>query len=134
MSGASSETSSCSRSSGNMSSVWSGYSADWEVGVWPGCHAPCSNLARVEMIWLMVTDNTVNSGGTSDCLPHPILRSFCHRLLADGLSQHGCRQVRDDHLTGKDRHNYGHEMTPGGLPASLPGRLNESTVWSKDRI
>ena len=25
-------------------------------------------------------------------------------------------------------------MTPGGLPASLPGRLTESTVWSKDRI
>ena len=36
-----------------------------------------------------------------------------HRLLADGLShQHGCRQVRDD----KDRHNYGHVMTPGGPP------------------
>ena len=43
----------------------------------------------------------------------------------------------DDHLAGKDRHNYGHEMTPGspgGLPASLPGRLTESTVWSEDRI
>ena len=32
-SGASSETSTCSRSSGNMSSVRSGYSADWEAGV-----------------------------------------------------------------------------------------------------
>ena len=54
-----------------------------------------------------------------------------------GLSQHGCRQVREDHLAGEDRHNYGHEMTPGspgGLPASLPGRLTESTVWSEDRI
>ena len=29
-----------------------------------------------------------------------------HRLLADGLIQHGCRQVRDDHLTGKDWHKY----------------------------
>ena len=46
MSGASSETSSCSRSGGNMSSVRSGYSADWEAGCgrvatppaasWPG--------------------------------------------------------------------------------------------------
>ena len=40
----------------------------------------------------------------------------------------------DDHLAGKDRHNCGHEMTPGGLPVSLPSRLTESTVWSKDRI
>ena len=43
------------------------------------------------------------------------------RLLADRLSQHGCCQVCDDHLAGKDRHNYGHEMTPDGLPAALPG-------------
>ena len=66
LSGASSETSfGCSRSSGNMSSVRIRYSADWEAGVWPGCHAPCSNLARVETIWVMVTDSTVDSGGTS---------------------------------------------------------------------
>ena len=25
-------------------------------------------------------------------------------------------------------------MTPGGLSASLPGRLTESTVWSEERI
>ena len=50
------------------------------------------------------------------------------------VSQHGCRQVCDDHLAGKDRHNYGHEMMPGGLPALLPYRLTESTVWSEDRI
>ena len=37
-------------------------------------------------------------------------------------------------VDGKDRHHYGHEMTPGGLPASLPGRLAESMVWSEDRI
>ena len=89
MSGASSETSSCSRSGGNMSSVRSGYSADWEAGVWPGCHAPCSKLARVETIWVMVTDSTVDSGSTSACLPHRIPRNPSYRLLADGLSQHG---------------------------------------------
>ena len=33
-SGASSETSCCSRFSGNMLSVRSGYSADWEAGMW----------------------------------------------------------------------------------------------------
>ena len=121
--------SSCSRSSGNMSSVRSGYSADWEAGVWPGGHAPSSKLARVDSIWVMVTDSSVDSGSTRACLPH-------HRLLADGLSQHWCHQVCDDHLAVKDRHNYGHEMTLGGLPASLPGRLTEtkSTVWSEDRI
>ena len=59
---ASSETSSCSRSGGNMSSVRSGYSADWEAGVWPGCHTPCSKLARVETNWVMVTDSTVDCG------------------------------------------------------------------------
>ena len=107
-------------------------SADW---VWPGCHAPCSKLARVETIWVMVTDTTVDSGGTSSRLPKQIARSHGHRLLADGLSlQHGRRQVRDNHLAGKDRHNCGHEMMPGGLPASLSGRLTESTVWSEDRI
>ena len=82
----------------------------------------------------MVTDSTVDSGGTSACLPHQILRSPRHRLLADGLSQHGCCQVDEDYLAGKDRHNRGHEMTPGGLPALLSGRLTESMVWIKDRI
>ena len=57
-----------------------------------------------------------------------------HRLLAIGLSHHGCRQVRDDHLAGKDRHNYGHEMTLSGPPVSLPSRLTENTVWSEDGI
>ena len=33
---ASSETSSCSRSGGNMSSVRIRYSADWKAGMWPG--------------------------------------------------------------------------------------------------
>ena len=89
--------------------------------MWLGCHAPRSKLARVETIWVMVTDSTVDSGGTSACLPHQILRSPSHRLLADGLSQHGSGQVRD-------------EMSLGGLPASLPGRLTESTGWSEDRI
>ena len=82
----------------------------------------------------MVTDSTVDSGSTSPCLPHQIPRSPSHRLLAIGLSHHGCRQVRDNQLAGKDRHNYGHEMTPGGLLVSLPRRLTESTVWSEDRI
>ena len=36
VSGASSETSSCSRSGGNMSSVRIRYSADWKAGMWPG--------------------------------------------------------------------------------------------------
>ena len=83
--------SSCSRSSGNMSSVRSWYSADWEAGVQPGCHAPCSKLARVETIWVMVTDSTEDSG--SACLSHRIPRSASYRLLADWLSQHECRQV-----------------------------------------
>ena len=98
------------------------------------CHANCDKLARVEMIWVMVTDSTVDSGSTSPCLPHQIPHSPSHRLLAIGLSHHGCRQVRDDHLAGKDRHNYGHEMMLSGPPVSLPSRLTESTVWSKDRI
>ena len=73
-----------------MSFVRSGHSAvqcsaDW---VWPGCHAPCSKLARVETIWVMVTDSTIDSGSTSACFPHQIPRSPSHRLLADGLSQH----------------------------------------------
>ena len=82
--------------------------------------------------WVMVTDSTVDSGGT--IFPHQIPCSPSHRLLADGLSQHGCRQVCDDHLAGKDRHNYGHQMMSGGLPVLLPSRLTESTVWSEDRI
>ena len=32
-----------------------------------------------------------------------------------------------------NRHNYGHEMMQGGPLFSLPSRLTESTVWSKDR-
>ena len=69
-------------------------------------HAPCSKLARVDTIWVMVTDSTVNSGSTTSAdLPHQMPRSL--RLLADGLSQHGCCQVCDDHLAGRDRHNCG---------------------------
>ena len=118
-----------------MSSVRRGYSADWEAGVWPGRHDPCSKPARLETIWVMVTDSTVDSGGTSACLLYQIPHSPSHRLLADRLShQHGCRQVRDDHLAGKDRHNYGHEMTLSGPPVSLPSRLTENTVWSEDGI
>ena len=48
-----------------------------------------------------------------------------------GSASMGAAQVRDDHLAGKDRHNYGHEMMPDGLPASLPGRLTESTVYRR---
>ena len=61
------ETSCCSRSSGNMTSVRSGHSADWEAGVWSGCHTSCSKLASVEGVWDMVTDSTVDSGGNSPC-------------------------------------------------------------------
>ena len=52
-----------------------------------------------------------------------------------GLSQHRCRQVRDDHLAGEDMRNYGHKMTPGspgGLPASLPGRLTDVLEQGQD--
>ena len=38
----------------------------------------------------------------------------------------------DDHLAGKDRHNNGHEMTPGGLPASLPGRPTDRLERGQD--
>ena len=38
--------------------------------VYTGCHAHCGNLARVETIWVMETDSTVDSGGTSARLPH----------------------------------------------------------------
>ena len=86
-----------------MSFVRSGHSAvqcsaDW---VWLGCHAPCSKLARVETIWVMVTDSTVDSGGTSSRLPKQIARSHGHGLLADGLGQHGARQVHGGHLVGE---------------------------------
>ena len=101
VSGTSSETSFCSRPSGNMSSVRSGYSADWEAGMWPGCHAPCSKLARVETIWVMRTDSTVDSGGTSSRLPKQIARSHGHGLLADGLGQHGAPQVHGGHMVGQ---------------------------------
>ena len=97
---------------------------------------PCSKLTMLETIWVIMTDSTVDSGGTSACLPHQTTRSPSYRLLADRLSQHGCCQVLDDHPAGKDtdRHNYGRKMMLGGLPASLPGRLTDSTVWSEDRI
>ena len=42
-----------------------------------------AKLARVETIWVMVTDSTVDSGGR---IRYRAARS--HRLLADGLSQH----------------------------------------------
>ena len=94
-----------------------------------------AKLARVETIWVMVTDSTVDSGGTSACLPHQIPHSPSHRLLADGLSHQNAGAAKsNDQLAGKDRHNCWHEMTPVGLPVSLPSRLTESTVWSKDRI
>ena len=71
--------------------------------VWPGCHAPCSKLARVETIWVMVTDSTVDSGSTSSHLPKQIARSRGHRQLADGLGQHGAHQVHGGHLVGEAR-------------------------------
>ena len=80
----------------------------------------------------MVTDSIVYSAGTSVCLPKQIARSHGHRLLADGLGQHGARQVHGGHMVGEDRKQR--QMTPGGLSASLPSRLTESTVWSEDRI
>ena len=54
-----------------------------------------------------------------------------HGLLADGLGQHGDRQVHGGHMVGEARKQR--EMTPGGLSASLPSRLTESTVRSEDR-
>ena len=50
---------------------------------------PRSELARVETIWVMVTDSTVDSGGTSSRLLKQIARNHGHGLLADGLGQHG---------------------------------------------
>ena len=124
-SGASSEPSSCSRSSRNMSSVRSGYSADWEGGGGvAGMPCPLQQAGQGGDNLCRDDRQHRDRGGTSPS----------HRLLADRLSQHGCCQVHDNHLASKDRHDYGQEMTPGGLPASLPGRLTESTVWSKDRI
>ena len=63
---------------------------------------------------------------------HPVI----HRLLTAGSASMGVARsvTTNDHLAGKDRHNYGHEMTLGGPPVSLPSRLTESTVWSEDRI
>ena len=79
----------------------------------------------------MVTDSTVDSGSTSSRLPKQKARSHGHGLLADGLGQHGDRQVHGGHMVGEARKQR--EMTPGGLSASLPSRLTESTVRSEDR-
>ena len=49
----------------------------------------------------MVTDSNVDSGGTSSPLPKQIARSHGHKLLADGLGQHGARQVHGGHLVGE---------------------------------
>ena len=73
-------------------------SADW---VWLGCHALCTKLARVEMILVTVTDSIVYSAGTSSRLPKQIPRSHGHGLLADGIGQHGARQVHGGHLVGE---------------------------------
>ena len=62
MSRASSETSSCSRSGGDMWSVRIRYSADWKAGVWLGCHAHYGNLARMKMIWVMNHDDRQHCG------------------------------------------------------------------------
>ena len=86
-----------------MVSVRIGYSADWKAGVWPGCPAHCGKLARVETIWVMATDTTVDSGSTSSCLPKQIARSHGYGLLADGLGQHGAHQVHGGHMVGEDR-------------------------------
>ena len=92
-----------------------------------GCHTPCSKLARVETIWVMMTDSTVDSGGTSACLLHQTTRSPSYRLLADRLSQHGCCQVLDDHPAGKDtdRHTQLWAQDDAGWAASL-------TTWPTD--
>ena len=97
-----------------------------------GVPRPRSELARVEMIWVMVTDSTVDSGGTSSRLLKQIARNHGHGLLADGLGQHGARQVHGGHMVGEARKQR--EMMPGGLSASLPSRLTESTVRCEDRI
>ena len=64
-----------------------------EAGVWQGCHAPCSKLARVETIWVMMTDSTIDSGGTSVSLLHQIPGSPSHILLVDGLSHDAARSM-----------------------------------------
>ena len=129
MSRASSETSSCSRSS-RRSEEW--VQCCLGGGVVAGMPLPlASKLARVETIWVMVTDSTVDSGDNSSRLPKQIPRSHGHGLLADGLGQHGARQVHGGHMVGQKTDDM---MTLGGLPASLPSRLTESTVWSEDRI
>ena len=92
---------------------------------------PCSKLTMLETIWVMVRDSTVDSGGTSSRLLKQIARNHGHGLLADGLGQHGDRQVHGGHMVGEARKQR--EMTPGGLSASLPSRLTESTVRSEDR-
>ena len=92
VSGTSSETSSYSRSGRNMSSVRIGYSADSEAGVWPGYHTHCGWLARLETIWVMVTDSTVDSGGTSACLPHPARARDCW-LMGSAISMGATRSV-----------------------------------------
>ena len=68
-----------------------------------GVPRPRSELARVETIWVMVTDTTVDSGGTSSRLPKQIPRSHGHGLLADGIGQHGARQVHGGHMVDEAR-------------------------------
>ena len=68
-----------------------------------GVPRPRSELARVETIWVMVTDSTVDSGGTSSRLLKQIARNHGHGLLADGLGQHGAHQVHGGHMVGEDR-------------------------------
>ena len=96
-------------------------SRDWNLGLTILVLAVscCGKLTMVETIRVMVTDTTLYNGSTSACLPHQIPHSPSHRLLADWFSQHGCRQVRDDQLAGKDRHTYRHEMTQVRPPVSL---------------
>ena len=50
-----------------MSSVRSGYTAEWKAGAWPGCHTHCGKLARVETIWVMVTDSRYRTDAATDC-------------------------------------------------------------------
>ena len=109
-------------------------SRDWNLGLTILVLAVscCGKLTMVETIRVMVTDTTLYNGSTSACLPHQIPHSPSHRLLADWFSQHGCRQVRDDQLAGKDRHTYRHKMTQVRPPVSLPSRLTESMVLGQD--
>ena len=59
----------------------------------------------------MVTDSTVDSGGTSSRLLKQIARNHGHGLLADGLGQHGDRQVHGGHLVG-ERDDAGWDASP----------------------